>query len=65
MSLRLTPVSSSNFATTAVWIFSYTRGTLGKIIGRTRGSSVPARSGSGRKAIVNPMYAADRWSSRP
>ena len=34
-SRRLTPVVSSIAATTAVWIFSYTRGTLGSTVGRT------------------------------
>ena len=50
--LRFAPVSCANFASTAACTFSYTRGTDGKSVGRTRGSSSAARSGSGRNAIV-------------
>ena len=52
ISFRFAPVSSSNLATTAVWTFSYTRGTLGKTVGFTAGSASAAWSGSGRKAIL-------------
>ena len=49
---RLAPVSSSNFARTAVCTFSYTRGTLGSTVGRTSSNASAVRSGSGRNAIV-------------
>ena len=52
MSLRRAPVASSNLARTAVWIFSYTRGTLGKTVGLTFSSASATAYGSAQKAIV-------------
>ena len=54
-----TPVAASKRATTAVWTFSYTRGTLGRSVGRTCGSASATRSGSARNAIVNPTCAPE------
>jgi hypothetical protein len=51
-SRRRTPVASANAEVTAAWTFSYTRGTLGRIVGRTCGRARATSSGSARNAIV-------------
>ena len=43
MSFRLTPVAASNWPRTPAYTFSYTRGTLGRDVGRTCGSASAVR----------------------
>ena len=51
---RFAPPSRSISPSTFAWIFSYTRGTAGRIVGRTDASASGTRAASEQKASVEP-----------
>ena len=62
---RLTPVAASNCASTAACTFSYTRGTLGRSVGRTCGRASATRSGIGEEGDREPDVCAEEQHQPP
>ncbi len=62
---RRAPPARSISPRTFAWIFSYTRGTAGSIVGRTAWSASWTRAASATNATVVPWNAAAWCASRP